>query len=212
MFRLYALWLYFAEKDWTGPAPPYGNRIKHRRDRTSGWIWSAGKFCKTIPACYWIITTRIPKAYKIGLVQMGKQCKHIHVLRFWPDCTDQKCLLRDTPQALKIVSFVTAARPADAKIWNKQKKTLCKWFIHSHRAFSRSLSIGQYFYNTSLCSSANLPRRLNLCILRFQSRLSRSWTAVNYFNPHILLWMLLTDVTLAVNSAQAPSRHTGVST
>ena len=121
MFRLYALWLYFAEKDWTGPAPPYGNRIKHRRDRTSGWIWSAGKFCKTIPACYWIITTRIPKAYKIGLVQMGKQCKHIHVLRFWPDRTGQNACWGITPKPPRSPPSVTATRPADAKKIFKRK-------------------------------------------------------------------------------------------
>lgn len=26
---------------------------------------------------------------KYGVREIGKQCKHIHVLRFWPDCTGQ---------------------------------------------------------------------------------------------------------------------------
>ena len=53
--------------------------------------------------------------------QIGKQCKHIHVLRFWPDCTGQNACWGITPKPPRSPPSVTATRPADAKKIFKRK-------------------------------------------------------------------------------------------
>ena len=51
---------------------------------------------------------------------MGKQCKHIHVLRFCR-IAPAKMLVRDNPQAPKIATFGDGHAPADAKKSSKGK-------------------------------------------------------------------------------------------
>ena len=50
-----------------------------------------------------------------------KQCKHIHVLRFWLDCSGQNACWGITPKPPRSPPSVTATRPADAKIIFKRK-------------------------------------------------------------------------------------------